>query len=104
MADRNGSGTATDNGAALAEKAVYDPAFTDRVIAATGPHANPRLAQVMPSLLRHLHDFAREVDLTVGEWMAGVQMVGAGVRSLSSTYMLLTQVVVSNHFKRTTGH
>ncbi|WDK15925.1 dioxygenase [Colletotrichum graminicola] len=29
----------------------------------------------MPSLLRHLHDFAREVDLTVDEWLAGVQMI-----------------------------
>ena len=49
--------------------------FTSRVIAATGPNAQPRMAQIMPSLLRHLHDFAREVDLTVGEWMAGVDFV-----------------------------
>ncbi len=53
----------------------YDPGFTDRVIAATGPKANARLAQIMPSLLRHLHDFAREVDLTVAEWMLGVELV-----------------------------
>lgn len=56
-------------------KPEYDPEFTDLVIAATGPKANPRLAQVMPSLLRHLHDFAREVDLTVAEWSAGVDLV-----------------------------
>ncbi|KAK9423035.1 putative Intradiol ring-cleavage dioxygenase [Seiridium unicorne] len=53
----------------------YDPNFTDVVIAATGPNANPRLAQIMPSLLRHLHDFAREVNLTVAEWTAGVELI-----------------------------
>ncbi|KAK8089367.1 catechol 1-2-dioxygenase 1 [Apiospora hydei] len=56
-------------------KPQYDPEFTDLVIAATGPKANPRLAQIMPSLLRHLHDFAREVDLTVAEWTAGVDLI-----------------------------
>lgn len=58
-------------------KPKYDSRFTDSVIAATGPNANPRLAQIMPSLVKHLHDFAREVDLTVEEWMAGVDMVGS---------------------------
>ncbi|KAI1769566.1 aromatic compound dioxygenase [Hypoxylon sp. FL1150] len=58
-------------------KPKYDPEFTDSVIAATGPKANPRLAQIMPSLLRHLHDFAREVDLTVAEWAAGVDLINA---------------------------
>ncbi|KAK0709142.1 Intradiol ring-cleavage dioxygenase [Lasiosphaeria miniovina] len=53
----------------------YDPTITDKVIAATGPNAHPRLAQVMPSLVRHLHDFAREVNLTVAEWTAAVDMI-----------------------------
>ncbi|KAL0931766.1 catechol -dioxygenase 1 [Colletotrichum truncatum] len=66
---------AGQNSSSSTGKALYDPDFTDRVIAATGPDANPRLAQIMPSLLRHLHDFAREVDLTVAEWMAGVQII-----------------------------
>jgi catechol 1,2-dioxygenase len=61
--------------------AQYDPKFTDRVIAATGPKANPRLAQIMPSLIRHLHDFAREVNLTVDEWMAGVELVSVDYHS-----------------------
>ncbi|KAJ4416789.1 hypothetical protein N0V85_002126 [Neurospora sp. IMI 360204] len=47
----------------------------DQVIAATGPKAHPRLAQIMPSLVRHLHEFAREVNLTVPEWMAAVDML-----------------------------
>jgi hypothetical protein len=53
----------------------FNPNFTDAVIAATGPKANARLAQVMPSLLRHLHDFARENEITVDEWTAAVEMV-----------------------------
>ncbi|CAI4217920.1 unnamed protein product [Parascedosporium putredinis] len=55
----------------------YDLNFTDQVIAATGPNAHKRMAEVMPSLLRHLHDFAREVDLTVAEWMAAVEFINA---------------------------
>lgn len=58
-----------------AKTSRFDPKFTDSVIAATGPKANARLAQVMPSLLRHLHDFARENEITVDEWTAAVEMV-----------------------------
>ncbi|EGY14921.1 chlorocatechol 1,2-dioxygenase [Verticillium dahliae VdLs.17] len=54
---------------------ALDPGFTARVIAATGRNANPRLAEIMPALLRHLHDFAREVELTADEWMAGIQLL-----------------------------
>ncbi|KAK5664117.1 hypothetical protein OQA88_332 [Cercophora sp. LCS_1] len=54
-----------------------DLTLTDKVIAATGPNANPRLAQIMPSLVRHLHDFAREVNLTVDEWTTGIELINA---------------------------
>jgi hypothetical protein len=33
------------------------------------------MREVMPALIRHLHDFAREVELTVDEWAAGVSLV-----------------------------
>ncbi|KAH8682637.1 hydroxyquinol 1,2-dioxygenase [Xylariales sp. PMI_506] len=56
-------------------KPKYDPNFTESVIQATGPKANPRIAKVMGSFIRHIHDFAREVDLTVEEWMMGVDMI-----------------------------
>jgi catechol 1,2-dioxygenase len=29
----------------------------------------------MGSLIRHIHDFARENELTIDEWMAGVEMI-----------------------------
>ncbi|KAL1301989.1 hypothetical protein AAFC00_002443 [Neodothiora populina] len=53
----------------------YDPEFTDKVINAMGPKTNPRLRTIMTSLIRHVHDFARECDLTVDEWMMGVNMI-----------------------------
>ncbi len=34
---------------------------------------DPRLAELMSALVRHLHDFAREVRLTEAEWMAAVR-------------------------------
>lgn len=67
----------TVNGASSGNVDRYDPTFTSRVIAAMGPKTEPRLRQVMTSLIRHVHDFARECDLTVDEWMAGVQMINA---------------------------
>jgi catechol 1,2-dioxygenase len=53
----------------------YDPNFTDNVINATGPKADARVKEVLHSLVRHLHDWAREVDLTADEWMEGVKMI-----------------------------
>ncbi|EER23740.1 hypothetical protein D8B26_001877 [Coccidioides posadasii str. Silveira] len=53
----------------------FDPNFTQNVINATGPKTDPRMREVITSLIRHLHDFAREVELTVDEWMAGVNLV-----------------------------
>lgn len=53
----------------------YDPNFTQHVIDATGPKSNPRVKEVLSSLTRHLHDWAREVELTADEWMEGVNMI-----------------------------
>lgn len=69
----NGVG-ATTTTTTTTTKPQYDPTFTDKVIAATGPKTSPRMRQVMASLIRHVHDFARENDITVSEWMQGVEM------------------------------
>ncbi|KAJ5684421.1 uncharacterized protein N7477_000766 [Penicillium maclennaniae] len=53
----------------------FDPTFTDNVINAMGPKTSPRLRQLMTGLIRHVHDFARENELTVDEWMQGVQLL-----------------------------
>jgi catechol 1,2-dioxygenase len=62
-------------GSQQAPSSRFDATFTQRVIDATGPKANPRMKEVIGPLLRHLHDFAREVNLTVDEWMAGVELI-----------------------------
>jgi hydroxyquinol 1,2-dioxygenase len=36
---------------------------------------NPRLGQVMGSLVRHLHEFAREVELTEPEWFEATEFL-----------------------------
>jgi catechol 1,2-dioxygenase len=53
----------------------FDPNFTENVVSAMGENVNPRFRQLMASLIRHVHDFARENELTVDEWMAGVQLM-----------------------------
>jgi catechol 1,2-dioxygenase len=52
-----------------------DKQWTEQIIQSMGPKTDARLREVMGSLIRHVHDFAREVDLTVDEWMAGVQLI-----------------------------
>jgi len=63
------------NGATKTGAARFDPNFTQHVIDAMGPKTSPRMREVMTSLTRHLHDFAREVELTVDEWMEGVELL-----------------------------
>ena len=50
-------------------------AFTSQVIDSMGPKTSPRLREVMSSFISHIHDFARDVQLTTDEWMMGVQMI-----------------------------
>ena len=59
----------------LKDSPRFDPTFTKRVVEAMGPKTSPRMREVMTSLIQHVHDFAREIELTVDEWMAGVQLM-----------------------------
>lgn len=36
---------------------------------------NPRLKELMTALVTHLHDFARDVQLTEAEWMEGIEFL-----------------------------
>jgi hydroxyquinol 1,2-dioxygenase len=49
--------------------------ITQNVLDSMANAANPRLKQVMSSLVSHLHAFIREVDLTQEEWMLGIQFL-----------------------------
>ncbi|KAA6407866.1 MAG: aromatic compound dioxygenase [Lasallia pustulata] len=57
-----------------------DPNVTQNVLNATGPKASPRAKQVVHSLIQHIHDFSRENELTMGELMAGVEMINQAGR------------------------
>lgn len=76
MASNGTNGTQATNGSAPAAHR-FDPNFTQHVLDTMGPNVTERNREVFGSLIRHLHDFSREVELTIDEWMAGVQFVNA---------------------------
>lgn len=49
--------------------------LTRDVVDAFAGTPDPRLRRIMTSLVEHLHAFAREVDLTPEEWMAGIRFL-----------------------------
>ncbi|KAK3333410.1 Intradiol ring-cleavage dioxygenase-like protein [Cercophora scortea] len=65
------------NGSAPAPSHRFDAQFTDNVINGMGPKTTERNRVVLGALIRHLHDFSREVELTIDEWMTGVHFVNA---------------------------
>ena len=64
-----------DKSAETSQTYRFDPNFTQSVIDAAGPAVSPRMRKVMDSLIRHLHDFARENEITLDEYIAGIEMV-----------------------------
>ena len=52
---------------------VTEENITDLAAERWATARDPRLAELMTALVRHLHDFAREVRLTEAEWMAAIQ-------------------------------
>lgn len=50
-----------------------DETITDEAARRWGTAHSPRTAELMTSLVRHLHAFARETELTTDEWMAAVE-------------------------------
>jgi hydroxyquinol 1,2-dioxygenase len=49
--------------------------LTDRVVATFDPAWNPRYAEVMRSLVRHLHAFIEDVSLTEEEWATAIDFL-----------------------------
>lgn len=56
---------------------VTEANLTEAVLAKLAGATNPRFQQVMNNLLRHLHAFVREVELSEAEWFAGIQFLTA---------------------------
>jgi hydroxyquinol 1,2-dioxygenase len=86
---------------------VNEQNITDLAVERWQTAHDPRLAEIMGALVRHLHEFAREVDLTEEEWMAGIQWLTATGQAcddkrqefiLASDVMGLSMLVVQlNH-------
>jgi hydroxyquinol 1,2-dioxygenase len=51
--------------------------LTETVIDSFSRCTNPRTREIMTALVRHLHDFAREVRLTQEEWRQGIEFLTA---------------------------
>ena len=54
---------------------IDEDTITQAVIARHAAAGNPRLREVMTSLVQHLHAFARDVKLTEAEWAEGVRFI-----------------------------
>ncbi|KAF5024399.1 hypothetical protein F66182_3485 [Fusarium sp. NRRL 66182] len=72
----NGTNGAETNGAANGQS-KFDPNFTQHVIDLMSPETTPRNREILSSLIRHMHDFCREVELTQEEWIIGVNYVNS---------------------------
>lgn len=58
-------------------KNLTEENITDAVVQSFDGAQDARLKEIMASLVKHLHAFIREVDLTEAEWMAGIQFLTA---------------------------
>ena len=91
-------------------KAIDHNTITEVALEQMATTPDPRLKQIMESLVRHLHDFTREVDLTPEEWIKGIEFLTAVGRKctparqefiLLSDTLGLSSLVNSLHDKRT---
>lgn len=54
---------------------INEKTLTDVVLAQFQNAPNPRVKQIMTSLVRHLHDFVRDVELTFDEWRYAIDFL-----------------------------
>jgi hydroxyquinol 1,2-dioxygenase len=58
-------------------RAIDENTITDAAIEQMSSTENPRLKEIMAAAVRHLHAFAREVDLTPEEWLEAIKFLTA---------------------------
>ena len=49
--------------------------LTDAVLATIADDADPRFREIMISLIKHMHGFVKEVDLSQEEWVAAIEFL-----------------------------
>ena len=70
--------------------------ITDAVLASFANTPDPRLKEIISSLIKHLHNFARDVKLTEEEWFQGIQYLTATGHKCTGTrqeFILLSDVL-----------
>jgi hydroxyquinol 1,2-dioxygenase len=70
--------------------------ITDAVLASFANTPDPRLKEIISSLIKHLHAFARDVKLTEKEWFEGIQYLTATGHKCTGTrqeFILLSDVL-----------
>ncbi|MEY2622353.1 MAG: hypothetical protein RIT26_2173 [Pseudomonadota bacterium] len=70
--------------------------ITEAVLASFAQTPDPRLKEIITSLIKHLHDFARDVKLTEEEWFKGIQYLTATGHKCTGTrqeFILLSDVL-----------
>src|SRR2546423_13614126 len=58
-------------------RAIDENTITDAALEQMAATPNRRLKEIMAALVRNLHNFAREVDLTPEEWLQGISFLTA---------------------------
>ncbi len=69
---------------------------TDEAVKQMADTPNPRLKLIMEAAVRHLHAFARDIDMTPEEWLQGIQFmtaVGQACTPLRQEFILLADVL-----------
>ncbi|WP_376092936.1 dioxygenase [Roseomonas sp. CCTCC AB2023176] len=75
---------------------LNEETLTDAVIAQMASTPDPRMREVMESLVRHLHAFARDVRLTPQEWLGAIDFltrVGQACTPYRQEFILLSDTI-----------
>src|SRR6195952_3908778 len=70
--------------------------ITDETLRQMAGTENPRMKEIGDAAVRHLHAFAREVNLTPEEWLFGIQFmteIGQKCSPLRQEFILLSDVL-----------
>src|ERR1700749_3445008 len=70
--------------------------ITDAVIGQMATTPGPRMKEIMAAAVKHLHAVAREVNLTPGEWIKGIEfmtMVGQVCTPARQEFILLSDTL-----------
>ena len=70
--------------------------ITEAVLARFANTPDPRLKEIISSLVTHLHNFARDVKLTEEEWFYGIQYLtatGHKCTDVRQEFILLSDVL-----------